>query len=93
MEQKNKKTGVLIMLIGAVSFFVSFIYFFGWSTGNIEYGNLSYMLKLAFTFSLSVFGLYFGLLFYGGKKIAMKLGGGLGLLLALAYVIGFVLHQ
>jgi hypothetical protein len=93
MEQKNKKIGVLIMIFGAIGFFLSFIYFFGWSTGEIEYQNLGYMLKLACTFGFAILGLYFGLLFYSGKKLALQLGGGLGLLIALSYVIGFLLHH
>lgn len=92
-QQKNKQIGVLIMILGAVAFIVSFVYFFGSSTGTIEYGNLSYILKLAFTLSLAVLGLYFGLLFYGGKRIAIQLGGGLGFLLVLSYVIGYLLHH
>jgi hypothetical protein len=68
-ERTRKQIGALIMASCAVGFFASFIYFFGSSTGGIEYTNLNYMLKLACTFGFVVFGLFFGLLFYGGKKL------------------------
>jgi hypothetical protein len=92
-SQNSKRIGVLIMALGAIGFFYSFIYFFGSSTGSIEYETLSYMLKLTLTLAFAVLGLYFGLLFYGGRKIALQLGGRLALLLVVAFLTGFFLHQ
>jgi hypothetical protein len=91
-SRTNKKVGLFIPVLGAVCFFSSFIYFFGWSNNNIEYRNVGYMLKLACTFGFALLGLYFGLYFISWKKIAVQLGGSLALLLVVAYMVGFVLH-
>ena len=92
MGQKKKWIGILIMLISAVAFFSLYGYF-GLSGGAIDYQNTPSTIKLLVTISLLPLGLYFGLLFYGGKRIALQLGGGLGLLMVLAYLIGFLVHH
>jgi hypothetical protein len=92
MEQKNKRIGVLIMLIFAVAFFALYSYF-GLSGGAINYQNTSSTIKLLATVALLPLGLYLGLLFYGGRRIALQLGGGLALLLVFSYLVGFLLHH
>ena len=80
------------MTLGAIRFFSSFVYFFGGSTDSIEYKNFDYMLRLLCISSFALFGLYFGLYFFSGKKLAIQLGGGMALLLLVAYLIGSLLH-
>jgi hypothetical protein len=70
-----------------------FIWFFSLSGQTIDYTNPELVLKFVFASAFIPLGLYFGLLFYGGKRIAIQLGGGLGLLMALSYVIGFFLYH
>jgi hypothetical protein len=91
-DQKNKWIGVIIMVISAAAFFSLYVYF-GFDGGKIDHKNWTSIIKLLFTVFLLPFGLYFGLLFYGGKKIALQLGGGLGLLLALSFILGFLLYH
>ena len=88
---KNKKIGLLIMCLATIGFFFFFAYF-DQSGTEIQYRNLNYMLKTITTTAFLPLGLYFGLYFYGGKKLAMQIGGWLALLLILSYLIGFITH-
>jgi hypothetical protein len=63
--------------------------YFGLSGGAIDYEDNVLTIKPLTAIALLPLGLYFGLLFYATRKIALQLGGGLGLLMALAYLIGF----
>jgi hypothetical protein len=91
-SQKNKWIGVGIMMLGLLvgAFFV---WFFKLDGKVIDFNDPSLVMESIIMVSCPIIGLYFGLLFYGGKKIAFQLGGGLGVLLVLAYVIGFLLHH
>lgn len=89
---KNKKVGVLIMLLGAIGFFSTFM-LFGQAGTTIDYRNPVYMLKTAVTDGFLVAGLYFGLRFYAGKKIGSQVGGAVALLMLLAYVVGLISHR
>lgn len=91
-SQNDKWVGVGIMLLGLmVGAF--FFWYFKLDGKVIDFNDTSLVLKSIITVSSLIIGLYFGLLFYGGKKIALQLGGGLGLLLILSYVIGYLLHH
>jgi hypothetical protein len=92
MEQRNKRIGVLIMFFGFV-ICCFFIWFFKLSGQIVDFTNLGLVLKFMFASAFMPLGLYVGLLFYGDKKVAVQLGGGLGLLLVLSYVVGFLLHH
>ncbi len=72
--------------------FILFFWYFGLDGAQINV-NPSLLLESFFTAALLPVGLYGGLYFASGKKVALQLGGGLGLLLILAYVIGFLLHH
>jgi hypothetical protein len=91
-KQNNKWIGALITLIFSVVFFALYSNF-ELSGGAIDYQNTSSSTKLLATVALLPLGLYLGLLFYGGKRIALQLGGGLALLLVFSYLAGFLLHH
>jgi hypothetical protein len=50
------------------------------------------MARVIVTDAFLLVGLYCGLYFYGGKKLANQIGGGLAILLTVAYIVGFLLH-
>ena len=91
-SDKSKWIGVGIMVFGLiVSAF--FFWYFKLDGQVIDFTNPLLVLKSIIVACSLIIGLYFGLLFYGGKKIALQLGGGLALLGALSYVIGFLLYH
>jgi hypothetical protein len=59
----------------------------------IDFANPKLVLKVIVTTLCLVIGLFFGLLFAAGKKVAVQLGGGLAVLLVISYVVGFLLHH
>ena len=89
--EKNKKIGLLILILGTVMFFIS-ILFFGQSGTRVEYRNLNYMLKTFCSEGIIFLTLYFGLYFTSGKKLAIQISGGLLLLLSLAYLFGYLFY-
>ena len=89
---KNKEIGVLIMTLGVMAFAYLFWYF-ELDGSVIDYNDTSLVLKMVLTSSSLPLGLYFGLYFYGGKRLAAQIGEGLALLMFLGYVIGFFLHS
>jgi len=70
-----------------------FIWFFRLNGQVVDFKDKALVLKFIFASAFLPVGLYVGLLFYGGKKIAIQLGGGLGFLMVLAYAIGFLIHH
>ena len=72
--------------------FVVFFGYFNLNGAKIEYRNTTFVLKSLLTYAFLPVGLGFGLYFAHSKKLAMQLGWGLGTLIILAYVIGFLLH-
>jgi apolipoprotein N-acyltransferase len=92
MKQKNKWTGVIIMCFGFVAC-CFLIWLFNLSGQTIDFKDPALVLKFILASATLPIALYFGLLFYGGKKIALQLGGGLGVLMAFAYLLGFLIHH
>jgi hypothetical protein len=92
MEQKNKWIGLAIMFIGLLTT-VFFFSYFKLDGKIVDFAEPSLVLKAILTTLCLIVGLYFGLYFAAGKKVASQIGGGLGLLMALSYVIGFLLHH
>jgi len=90
-DKTNKRIGLAIMCVFAVAF-IFFVRYFGLDGAQIN-GNPSLLLEGFFTAILLPIGLYGGLYFAAGKKVALQLGGGLGLLLILAFVIDFLLYH
>lgn len=89
--EKNKKKGVLIMLLGVVGFFF-LILLFQQSGSQIQYKNIDYMLKMLCTYGFLLLGLSGGLFYYSGKKLAIQIGGGIAIFLTVALILGFLLH-
>ena len=90
-KDSDKKIGLLILVLTAMG--VGFlIVYFNQSGTYIQYRDVAYMLKMVGTYGLLVVGLYVGLYFISGKKIANQIGGGLAILLILAYIVGRLLH-
>jgi hypothetical protein len=90
-NQKNKRIGLAIMCVFGAAF-VFFFWCFGLSGAQIN-GNPSLLLEGFFTAALLPIGLYSGLYFAVGKKVALQLGGGLALLLVIAFLIGLFFHH
>jgi hypothetical protein len=86
--EKNKKIGLLILITGTIGFFL-FSYFFHLFGSKVEFKNPFYLLKMIFTDSFLLGGLYFGLYFANGKKIAGQISGALLLFLVIAFIVGF----
>ena len=80
------------MWLGVVAFFASYLYFSQPLGLKIEYNNFRYMWRLNTPFVILLVSLYVGLYYYGGKKIAMQLGGGMAIFYLLAVVVGYLLH-
>ena len=79
------------MLVGLIVSFC-FLWFFKLDGVAVDYKNPLLLLKfISPTISL-IAGLYFGLRFISGKKIANQIGAGLAGLLVIAYVVGLLLH-
>jgi hypothetical protein len=89
--QRNKRIGVVIMFLATLAFFSCVIYF-GQSGSAIAYTNIPYMIKMTATYAFLPIGLYCGLYFYSGKRLALQLGGSLALFLIAAFAVGAVLH-
>ena len=80
------------MIFFGVTFFSLYGYF-GLSGGAIDFQDASSTVKFIGTAFLLPIGLYGGLYFAAGKKVALQIGGGLALLLIIAFLIGFFLHH
>jgi hypothetical protein len=91
-EQLHKKTGLAIMcatlLAAALLFWI-----FGLNGKSVDFSNTLLVLKFIITTACLILGLSLGLYFAAGKKVASQIGGSLGLLMVLAYVIGFLTHH
>jgi hypothetical protein len=90
-SERNKKIGLIIMSLGAIGFFGFFIYF-NLSGAALDSKNIPLLVKIIFTTAFLPAGLYFGLYFTSGKKLALQIGGGGALFLIIAYILGFLLH-
>ncbi|MFA6306297.1 MAG: hypothetical protein WCV70_00570 [Patescibacteria group bacterium] len=89
---KNKRIGLIILCFTVIVFFLS-ILFFNQSGTYIQYKNLNYMVKMLIPYGLAILGLYFGLFFASGKKVANQVGIGLLTLLIIAYILGILIHK
>ena len=89
--EKNKKIGLLILCLATLGFFFC-IFYFNQSGSLIEYRDRTYMIKMIITYAFIPIGLYFGLLFTSGKKLATMIGGGMTLLLIIGLILGVILH-
>lgn len=90
--QNSEKVGLLILVLGAICFFLLYKYL-NLSGGKIDYKDI---FSLSESLLISLFIpviLYFGLYFTSGKEVARRIGGGLGILVILAHIIGFFLHD
>jgi hypothetical protein len=90
--RRDKQRGVLIMVVAAIAFFTCFLLFNQAGT-PIQYTNLSYMAKMILTDVFLPVGLYFGLYYYSGRRLAAQVGGGLALFLVVAYLVGLIAHH
>lgn len=79
------------MFLGLIGFGF-FYWYFDQAGARVEYRNVNSMLEILISFSFLIVGLYFGLYFYSGKKLANQIGGGSLLFLVIAYILGFLLH-
>jgi hypothetical protein len=92
MEQRNKRIGLGIMCIGLLA--AAFCFWHFQLDGKVvDFADSKLVLKVIVTTLCLVIGLFFGLLFAAGKKVALQLGGGLALLLVISYVVGFLVHH
>ena len=89
--KKNKKIGVLIMVLGLLVTVFLYFYFNLWGA-KIEYRNLPFVLKVLLADFFLPVGLYFGLYFSHSKKLALQIGGGLTVLLIVGYLVGLLIH-
>jgi hypothetical protein len=87
----NKKRGVVIMCLGALGFFFFFGYFH-LSGAILDYKDIPLLLKMILTTAFLPAGLYVGLRFYGGNRLATQIGGGLTVFLVIGFILGFLLH-
>lgn len=86
---KNKKIGVVIMFLG-LTLCIFFLWYFKFDGVKIDFTNKLVLLKsLVPIFSL-ILGLYFGLYFYGGKRIANQIGGGIIIFVIIGYLLGLI---
>lgn len=90
-NKEDKKKGLIIMLLSAAVFIFLFSYF-NLSGAKISNENIPLLLKALFTVAVLIFGLWFGLYFTSGKKIAAQIGGGLTIFMLITFVIGFLIH-
>lgn len=89
--EKNKKIGLGILAFSFLGMFF-FLDFFNLYGQKISYQNKSLLLEAVFTFGILLIGLYFGLYFTNGKKLANQIGGGMMLFLILAFVFSLMFH-
>jgi hypothetical protein len=92
MEKRNKKIGLAIMCAGPLAA-AFFFWYFKLDGRIVDFTNPSLVLKAMLTTLCLIVGLYFGLYFAAGKKVALQLGGGLAVLMVLAYVINFLFYR
>jgi len=90
--QKNKIFGVLVMFVCILVFFFLFAYF-KLDGASLSEATLTELLKMIVTTAFLPAGLYLGLYFYSGKKLANQIGGGATLFLIAAYILGLLLHR
>lgn len=90
-NEKNKKRGLIILILGTVSFFLLYSYF-DLSDGKINYMDTISLLKFILTTAIIPVTLYLGLRSMHSKKLAMQIGGGLGILLVIAFILNFILY-
>ena len=90
-SDENKKKGVLFMFLGILGFFLCFE-IFHLSGAGLDSKNIPLLIKMIFTTAFIPAGLYFGLLYYAGKKPANQIGGGATIFLIIGYILGFLLH-
>ncbi len=78
------------MVLGTILFFFFYSYFNFSTGGKIDFEDLISLSKLVFTVAIIPSALYFGLYFISGKKLATQIGGGLALLMFVAFLIGYI---
>ena len=86
---KNKKIGLFILLLAALGFAACF-WLFHLDGARIDFKNTSQLLETVLTIAFLPLGLYFGLLFISGKKLALQIGGGTALFLVIAFLVGYL---
>ena len=81
----DRKKGIIIMLCAAALFFVLFGAF-GLDGKVLDFNNEPVLMEMLLTVIPLPLGLYFGLYFYSGRKLAIQLGGAAVIILVLGFI-------
>lgn len=73
--------------------FAFLFWFFKLDGEKVDFANPPLMLKFVMTTLSLIVGLFFGLRLAAGRKVALQIGGGLGLLMVVVSGIGFLIYH